>query len=40
VSGEAAAYGGFVDALGGIATIVLTIVALSGVPSREVLEFG
>jgi hypothetical protein len=30
VSGEAASYGGFVDALGGIATIVLAIIALSG----------
>src|SRR5215469_10457360 len=28
--GEASAYGGFVDALGGIATIVLAIIALSG----------
>lgn len=28
---ETAAYGGFVDALGGIATIVLTIIGLSGV---------
>jgi hypothetical protein len=33
VSGESAAYGGFVDALGGIATIVLAIIALSGVQS-------
>lgn len=31
VSGEAASYGGFVDALGGIATIVLAIIGLSGV---------
>jgi hypothetical protein len=31
VSGEAAAYGGFVDALGGIATIVLAIIGLSGI---------
>lgn len=31
VSSEAAAYGGFVDALGGIATIVLAIIGLSGV---------
>jgi hypothetical protein len=31
VTGEAAAYGGFVDALGGIATIVLAIIGLSGV---------
>jgi hypothetical protein len=30
-SGEAAAYGGFADALGGIATIVLAIIGLSGV---------
>jgi hypothetical protein len=30
-SGEAATYGGFVDALGGIAAIVLAIVGLSGV---------
>lgn len=31
VTGEAAAYGGFVDALGGIAAIVLAIIGLSGV---------
>jgi hypothetical protein len=31
VSAEAAAYGGLVDAVGGIATIILAIVALSGV---------
>jgi hypothetical protein len=30
LSGEAATYGGFVDALGGIATIVLAIVGLAG----------
>jgi hypothetical protein len=30
-SGEAATYGGFVDALGGIAAIVLAIIGLSGV---------
>jgi hypothetical protein len=30
-SAEAASYGGFVDALGGIATIVLAIIGLSGV---------
>lgn len=30
-SREAATYGGFVDALGGIATIVLAIIGLSGV---------
>jgi len=31
VSSEAATYGGFVDAVGGIATVVLAIVGLSGV---------
>jgi hypothetical protein len=31
VSGEAATYGGFADALGGIATIVLAIIGLTGV---------
>jgi hypothetical protein len=31
VSSEAATYGGFVDALGGIATIVLAIIGLAGV---------
>jgi len=31
VSGEAAAYGGFVDALGGIAAIVLAIIGLAGI---------
>lgn len=31
MSGEAASYGGFVDALGGIAAIVLAIIGLSGV---------
>jgi hypothetical protein len=31
VSGEAATYGGFVDALGGIATIVLAIAGLAGI---------
>jgi hypothetical protein len=31
VSGETAAYGGFVDALGGIVTMVLAIIGLSGV---------
>jgi hypothetical protein len=30
-AGETAAYGGFVDALGGIATIVLAVVALAGI---------
>jgi hypothetical protein len=34
VSGETAAYGGFIDALGGIATIVLAIIGLSGVKSE------
>ena len=33
VSGETAAYGGFIDALGGIATIVLAIIGLSGIKS-------
>ena len=31
VSGEAAAYGGFVDALGGIAAIVLAVIGLAGI---------
>jgi hypothetical protein len=31
VAGEAAAYGGFADAVGGIATIVLAIIGLSGI---------
>lgn len=31
VSGEAAAYGGFADAVGGIATIVLAIIGLAGI---------
>jgi hypothetical protein len=31
VSAEAAAYGGLVDAVGGIATIILAIIALSGI---------
>jgi hypothetical protein len=34
VSGEPAAYGGYIDALGGIATIVLAIIGLSGVKSE------
>jgi hypothetical protein len=38
--GESAAYGGFVDALGGIATIVLAIVALSGVKSDVLLSIA
>jgi len=32
---EAAAYGGFVDAIGGIATIVLAIVALAGIAPQQ-----
>jgi hypothetical protein len=36
MSGEAAAYGGLIDTIGGIATVVLTIVALSGF-AREVM---
>jgi hypothetical protein len=42
---EAAAYGGFVDAIGGIATIVLAIVALAGIapatiPAIATIVFG
>jgi hypothetical protein len=37
---ESAAYGGFVDALGGIATIVLAIIALSGVKSDALLSIA
>ncbi len=40
LSGESAAYGGFVDALGGIATIVLAIIALSGVQSQVLLSIA
>jgi hypothetical protein len=40
VSGEAASYGGFVDALGGIATIVLAIIALSGVTPDTLLSIA
>jgi len=40
VSAEAATYGGFVDALGGIATIVLAIIALSGVRPGELLSIA
>jgi hypothetical protein len=40
VSGEAASYGGFVDALGGIATIVLAIIALSGVKPDTLLSIA
>lgn len=39
-AGESAAYGGFVDALGGIATIVLTIVALAGVEADILLSIA
>lgn len=39
-SGEAAGYGGFVDALGGIATIVLAIIALAGVKSIVLLSIA
>ena len=34
VSRDTAAYGGFVDALGGVATIVLAVVGLAGVKSE------
>ena len=40
VSGEASAYGGFVDALGGIATIVLAIIALAGVRAEILLPIA
>jgi len=39
-STEAVGYGGFVDALGGIATIVLAIVGLSGVRSLDLLSIA
>lgn len=39
-SGESATYGGFVDALGGIATIVLAIIALSGVKADILLSIA
>jgi hypothetical protein len=39
-STEAAGYGGFVDALGGIATIVLAIIGLSGVRSLDLLSIA
>lgn len=39
-STEAVGYGGFVDALGGIATIVLAIIALSGVRSLDLLSIA
>ncbi|MBV1697391.1 MAG: hypothetical protein KGK33_08690 [Hyphomicrobiales bacterium] len=40
VAGESAAYGGFVDALGGIATMVLAIIALSGVKAEILLSIA
>jgi hypothetical protein len=40
VSGETAAYGGFIDALGGIATIVLAIIGLSGVKSEVLVSIS
>jgi hypothetical protein len=40
VSGEAAAYGGFVDALGGIATIVLAIIGLAGVSPEALVSIA
>jgi hypothetical protein len=39
-SGEAVGYGGFVDALGGIATIVLAIVGFSGTKSLDLLSIA
>lgn len=39
-TGETATYGGFVDALGGIATIVLAIIALSGVKADILLSIA
>jgi len=39
-AGEVSTYGGFVDALGGIATIVLTIIALSGVKQDPLLSIA
>ncbi len=39
-SGETVGYGGFVDALGGIATIVLAIVGLSGTKSLDLLSIA
>lgn len=39
-STEGVGYGGFVDALGGIATIVLAIIALSGVRSLDLLSIA
>jgi hypothetical protein len=40
ISEEAATYGGFVDALGGIATIVLAIIALSGTKAEPLLSIA
>lgn len=40
LAGETATYGGFVDALGGIATIVLAVIALSGVKSDILLSIA
>lgn len=37
---EAVGYGGFVDALGGIATIVLAVIGLSGVRSLDLLSIA
>jgi hypothetical protein len=39
-SGEAVAYGGFADALGGIATIVLAIIGLSGVKPEALVSIS
>jgi hypothetical protein len=39
-SGDVASYGGFVDALGGIATIVLAIIGLAGVKSIDLLSIA
>jgi hypothetical protein len=39
-SSEVASYGGFVDALGGIATIVLAIIGLAGVKSVDLLSIA
>jgi hypothetical protein len=39
-SGEVASYGGFVDALGGIATIVLAVIGLAGVKSVDLLSIA
>lgn len=39
-SGDVASYGGFVDALGGIATIVLAIIGLAGVKSVDLLSIA